>query len=255
MGNMLTSLLNSAQALGVYEQALTVTENNVVNANTPGYAKQTMTFEAQPFDLTVGLAGGVMAGPVQSSRDALAEQAVRNQQTAVNYHQQKVTDLTPVESPTSLPSAPPASRPTSASFLRKLSALSVNPNDTVARQTLLNDAATVAQDFNYAANGVQTQASTIDQQASGTVASINQLAGTIARINGDDRVDATGTVNAGVDAQLNSTLEQLSQLVNFTSLQQPDGSVPCTWGARRRWWWGTRPLTFRAIPPIPKPPF
>ncbi len=29
----------------------------------------------------------------------------------------------------------------------------------------------------------------------------------------------------GVDAQLNSSLEQLSQLVNFTTLQQPDGTV------------------------------
>lgn len=224
MGNLMASLLNSAGALSVYEQALTVTENNVVNANTPGYAKQTMTFEAQPFDLTVGLAGGVMAGPVQSSRDALAEQAVRNQQTAVNYYQQEVTDLTPVESyfPTSGTSG---IAPDISQFFADASALSVNPNDTVARQTLLNDAATVAQDFNYAANGVQTQSSTINQQASSTVASINQLAGTIASINGDDRVDATGTVNAGVDAQLNSTLEQLSQLVNFTSLQQPDGSV------------------------------
>ncbi|HTA67531.1 MAG TPA: flagellar basal body rod C-terminal domain-containing protein, partial [Bryobacteraceae bacterium] len=32
-------------------------------------------------------------------------------------------------------------------------------------------------------------------------------------------------VNAGVDAQLNSTLEQLSQLVNFKALQQPDGTI------------------------------
>jgi len=72
MGNMLTALLNTANALQAVEQALTVTENNVVNASTPGYAKQTATFEALPFDPTVGLPGGVAAGPVQSSRDAYA---------------------------------------------------------------------------------------------------------------------------------------------------------------------------------------
>jgi flagellar hook-associated protein 1 len=224
MGNLMASLLNSANAMSVYEQALTVTENNVVNANTPGYAKQTMTFEAQPFDLTVGLAGGVQAGPVQSSRDAFAEQSVRNQQTTVNFYQQKVADLTPVESyfPTSSTSG---IAPDMSQFFDDFSALSVNPNDTVARQTVLNDASTVAQDFNYAANGVLNQQANINQQAGSTVASINQLAGTIASINADNRVDPSGTIDAGVDAQLNSTLEQLSQLVNFTALQQPDGTV------------------------------
>jgi flagellar hook-associated protein 1 FlgK len=224
MGDLMASLLNSASALSVYEQALTVTENNVVNANTPGYAKQSATFEAEPFDLTVGLAGGVLAGPVQSSRDAFAEQAVRSQQTSVNFYQQKIADLTPVENyfPTSSTSGIP---PDMTQFFNDFSALSVNPNDTVARQTVLNDASTVAQDFNFAANGVLNQSASMEQQTSSTITSINQLAGTIASLNTDDRVDPSGAVNAGVDAQLNSTLEQLSQLVNFTALQQPDGTV------------------------------
>ena len=51
------------------------------------------------------------------------------------------------------------------------------------------------------------------------------MAGIIAEINTKSRVNPNGTVDAGVDAQLNSALEQLSQLVNFTALQQPDGSV------------------------------
>jgi len=224
MGNLMASLLNSANAMSVFEQALTVTENNVVNANTPGYAKQTMTFEAQPFDITVGLAGGVKTGPVQTSRDAFAEQSVRNQQTSVNFYQQKISDLTPVESyfPTSSTSG---IAPDMSQFFNDFSSLSVNPNDTVARQTVLGDAKTVAQDFNYAANGILNQQTALDQQTTSTVASINQLANTIASINADNRVDPTGTINAGVDAQLNSTLEQLSQLVNFTALQQPDGTV------------------------------
>lgn len=224
MGNLMASLLNSANALGVYEQALTVTENNVVNANTPGYAKQTATFVAQPFDLTVGLAGGVQAGPVQSSRDAFAEQAVRSQQTSVNFFQQKVADLTPVES--YFPTSSSAGIGTDMSkFFDDFSALSVNPNDTVARQQVLTDAGAVAQDFNTAANGVLNQQTSLRQETSSTVTSINQLASTIASINTDNRADPSGSVDAGVDAQLNSTLEQLSGLVNFTALQQPDGKV------------------------------
>jgi flagellar hook-associated protein 1 FlgK len=224
MGNLLTSLLNSSQALDVYQQALTVTQNNVVNANTPGYAKQAASFEALPFDVTVGLPGGVKAGPVQSSRDAYAEQSVREQQTASNYYQQKVADLTPLQSYFDL-SSTSGLAPDLSNLFNSFSALSVNPNDTVSRQTVINDATTVAQDFNNAANGVLSQGADLDQQTRGVITNINQLASTIAGINAQNRVDPSGGIDAGVDAQLNSALEQLSQLVNFTALQQPDGTV------------------------------
>jgi len=128
---MMTSLLNTAQALQVYEQALNVTENNVVNANTPGYAKQSMTFEALPFDISVGLPGGVQAGQAQSSRDAYAEQSVRNEQTNSNFYQQKAADLTPLESTFGVSSTGGIAPDMSALF-SSFSALSVNPNATEA---------------------------------------------------------------------------------------------------------------------------
>src|SRR5581483_10536268 len=93
----MASLLNTAGALKSYEGALTVTQNNVTNANTPGYAKQIVFLEAQPFDLTIGLPGGVALGPTETSRNGFAEQAVRDQQTALGYYQQKAADLTPLQ--------------------------------------------------------------------------------------------------------------------------------------------------------------
>jgi flagellar hook-associated protein 1 FlgK len=224
MGSLMTALLNTANSMKAVEQALTVTENNVVNASTPGYAKQTATFVAQPFDLTVGLPGGVAAGAVQSSRDAFAEQAVRSQQTDVNYYQQKVSDLTSVESYFST-SSTSGIGPAMTSLFQSFSTLSVNPNDSVARQNVINQAQTVAQNFQTTASGLESQGTNIDQETGSTIATINQLAGQVATINGENRVDPSGGVDAGVDAQLNSTLEQLSQVVNFTALQQPDGTV------------------------------
>jgi flagellar hook-associated protein 1 FlgK len=224
MGNLMTALLNTANSMRAVEQALTVTENNVVNASTPGYARQTATFEALPFDLTVGLPGGVAPGLVQSSRDAFAEQAVRNQQTDLGFYQQKVSDLTTAESFFST-SSTSGIGPAMTSFFQSFSQLSVNPNDTVSRQAVLNQAQVLAQNFQTTAAGLENQGSGIDNEARSTIASINQLAGQVATINQQNRVDPSGGVNAGVDAQLNSTLEQLSQLVNYTALQQPDGTV------------------------------
>jgi len=224
MGNLTTSFINAAGALNVYASALGVTENNVTNANTPGYAKQAVSLEARPFDLVTGLPGGVALGPTQSSRSQFAEQSVRDQQTASAYDQQKISDLSTTQNFFSVSNASGIAPAISALF-QSFSQLSVTPNDTVSRQAVLNDAASVAQNFNDTATGVLNQSNDLHQETSSTITSINQLAGTIAQINSQNRIDPSGGVDAGVDAQLNSSLEQLSQLVNFSTLQQTDGTV------------------------------
>ncbi len=222
--NLTTSLINAANALQVYGSALNVTENNVTNANTPGYARQSATLVAQPFDLATGAPGGVLLGPTGSSRDQFAEQSVRAQQTALGYDQQQVSDLSTAQNYFSL-STTSGIAPAISALFQSFSQLSVTPNDTVARQTVLNDATTVAQNFNDTVNGLLSQTNDLHQATASTIATINQLAGTIAQINSQDALDPSGGVDAGVDAQLNSTLEQLSQYVNFTALQQPNGPL------------------------------
>jgi flagellar hook-associated protein 1 len=224
MGSLSTALINSANALQVYSDALDVVQNNVTNANTPGYASQSPTLVAQPFDLATGAPGGVELGPTQSSRSQYADQSVRTEQTAYSYDQQQVSDLSTAQNYFSL-SATAGIAPDMSALFNSFSALSVTPNDTVARQAVLNDAATVAQDFNDAANGLLSQANTLQQTTSGTITAINQLGSTIAQINSQHNLDSSGGVDAGVDAQLTSTLDQLSQYVNFTVLPQPDGQV------------------------------
>ena len=205
--------------------------NNVTNANTPGYVEQTQTFEAQPLDLSQGLVGGVLPGPMQSSRDQYAEQAVQQQQTALGLYQQKVADLAPLQSFFSLSSTSGVA-PAMDALFSSFSQLSVNPNGTVQRQAVLNAAATVAQQFNAAASGLSSQGANLNQQARSIIGSINQLASTIAEVNSQDRVDPSGSVNAGVDAQLYSSLESLSQYVNFTTLPQPDGTISVLLGGQ-----------------------
>ncbi len=224
MGNLLASLLNTSNALRVYSQALTVTQNNVVNASTPGYAKQTQGLEAMPFDIAVGLPGGVTAGPVLSARDGFAEKSVREQQTALGLYQQKANDLTPLETYFDL-SGTSGIGPDMSGLFQQFSQLSVTPNDAVARQGVIDQANTVAQSFRNTATGLASQGSSLDQASRSTIDSINRLARVIAEVNAHNRVDPSGSVDAGVDAQLNSALEEMSQLVNFTALQQPDGTV------------------------------
>jgi flagellar hook-associated protein 1 FlgK len=218
MGNLTATLISAANALQVYEGALDITENNVSNANTPGYANQVPTLVAQPFNVLTGSAGGVALGITQSTRDQYIEQSVRTQQTASSYDQQQVSDLSTAQNYFSL-SATSGIAPSVSALFGAFSQLSVTPNDEVARQTVLNDAATVAQNFNDAATGLLSQVSGLQQETSSTIQAINQLGTTIAQINADNPVDLNAGEDAGVDAQLNAALDQLSQYANFSVLQ------------------------------------
>jgi flagellar hook-associated protein 1 len=224
MVSLFSTLLNTANALQVFTKALAVTQNNVTNSSTPGYVKQTLSMEAVPFDLTVGLPGGVAAGPLVSSRDGFAEQAVRDQQTALGLYQQKSADLTQFGTSFDL-SSTSGIAPSISALFQSFSQLSVTPNDTVSRQAVIDQATTVAQNFQHTASGLLVQGNSLNAESGSTVDEINRLAGVIAEVNAHNRVDPRGSIDPGVDAQLNSSLEELSQLVNFTALQQPDGTV------------------------------
>ena len=70
MSSLFAALSSSAGALSAYQTVLDAVQNNVTNASTPGYARQSVSLEARPFQPSLGLPGGVSAGDLQSARDA-----------------------------------------------------------------------------------------------------------------------------------------------------------------------------------------
>ena len=151
MSNLLATLGSSAGALQAYDEVLQVTQNNVANASTPGYAKQRMTLRAMPFDLSVGATGGVHSGEVQSARDQYAEQSVRRQNTLLGNAQQNVTSLTSLQSlfdvsgKSGIPNA-------LNNLFQSFSAWAQSPTDTVARQTVMERAAGLAKTWDHQRN-------------------------------------------------------------------------------------------------------
>ena len=222
MANVLSSLISAAGALDAFTQALDVTQNNVANAQTPGYAKQTQLLTAMPFDPSNGSTGGVRAAVVVSSRDQYAEQAVRQQNVLLGQAQQNVTSFTSLQSLFDISGnsgIPLALNNLFTSF----SAWGQTPTSTDARQNVIDGATDLANAFQQTATGMAQAAQNNSSQIHQTVVQINQLAGQLAGYNSQAMSDATP--DAGLDAQINSTLEQLSQYVNFTASQQSDGSV------------------------------
>jgi len=224
MGNLLTSLLNSSNALGVYNKVFDTIQNNITNANTPGYVEQDQSLVSLPFDPATGLAGGIGAGPLVSSRSEYLEQQVRNQQELLGSAQQKAGDLNQVQSLFD-PTATNGVAGNLNSFFNSFSQLSVNPNDPVERQAVITAAGQVAESFNATANGLAQASSNADQETTAAVATINQIAGQVAALNQQYLTTPLASQNAGLDAQLHAALENLSQVANFTALQMPDGTT------------------------------
>ncbi|HEV2201621.1 MAG TPA: flagellar hook-associated protein FlgK [Bryobacteraceae bacterium] len=222
MGSLLTSLLNSAGALRVYDRAFNVIENNVTNANTPGYVSQDQSLVAMTFNPAAGLGGGVMAGDLISARSAYLDQAVRSQTELLGGAQQQASDLAQIQPffDTTGASGVPGAL---TAFFNSVSQLSVNPNDEVSRQGVIDASQTLAQRFNQNAGGIQKTAANVGIEIRNAVSSINDLAAQIAGIDEQFRASPDASHNAGLDAQLNAALEQLSQFVHYTALKSPDG--------------------------------
>jgi flagellar hook-associated protein 1 FlgK len=222
MSNLLSSLLNSSSALSAYEQVLVVTQNNVANASTPGYAKQTLSLEAMPLDLALGASGGVRTGTIQSSRDEYAEQAVRRQTVGLGQAQQNVNSLTAIQSQFDVTGTAGISSALNNLF-QSFSAWGQSPTDPTARQNVIDQATAVASSFQQAAAGLASVAQDTEGQLQQTVTQVNQLVGQLQGYN--NQIQQGDRNDPGIDAQVNSTLEQLSQYADVTVTHQSDGSV------------------------------
>jgi flagellar hook-associated protein 1 FlgK len=224
MPGLFNTLTTAADALGVFSQALNTVGNNVENSGTPGYARQDFTAVAQPFDLRMGLQGGVAAGEVQNSRDEYAEQAVWADQQAFGEADQSVTELTgiqPLFDVTGASGIPAALDGLFQSF----SALSVSPNDAVARNNVLSSATELTQQFNSAVTGLGNASLSLNQKIASAAATINGLTQQIAQLNTQIDSDPQNASDPSVDASLHNALESLAEYANVTVLRQPGGSV------------------------------
>src|SRR5579872_5210422 len=183
MSSLGSALMNAANSMQAFTQSLSVIENNITNANTPGYAEQDQLLVAQPFDPQYGATGGVIAGSLISSRSEYLEQAVRNQSESLGYAQQQSADLGQIQPLFDLTSTTGIASALN-SFFNSFSQLSISPNDTVSRQAVLQQATSLANGINASASTLNQAMGDVASQTTDVVASINQIASQIAGING-----------------------------------------------------------------------
>jgi flagellar hook-associated protein 1 FlgK len=228
MGGLFSSLNSSVEALRSIESALAVSQNNVSNANTPGYARQVAQLDSQPFNLSAGLAGGVQFGGTQSTQNEYLNQAVRTQLAAQGYF---TGESNPLASIQSLFDVSGQTGLTGAlnNLFQSFSAWSATPNTTSA-QAVLSQAQAVAQSFQSAAASLSQVTNSVNQQISSNVSQINTLTAAIQQAN--IAIQNNNAPDAGLDANLHASLESLSQIADVTVSFAPNGTATVLLGGQ-----------------------
>jgi flagellar hook-associated protein 1 len=215
MGSIFSALNSVSDALQAFQQSIDVTQNNVTNANSPGYAKQVPTLESLNFQAAGGYAGGV-AELTQDTRNQYAEVAVQQQVSLLGQFQQLQTSLAPLQTvfDVSANSAIPSAL---NQLFQSFSQWSTQPSSAAYQSAVITAAQQVASAFQQSAAQLATIRTSLDNNIQANVAQINQDAATIQTYNKTIAQDVTP--DAGLSAQLYAAVEDLSSVapVQMTS--------------------------------------
>lgn len=217
-----------SSALLAYRKALDNTGHNIANVNTEGYSRQRVTLQAQ---------GGVAAGNgfAGNGVSAITTQRIHDQfiQTrllgdasglgrldTLSAHSNRLDALLS-DSDTGL--AQPLQQ-----FFTALSALTANPSDIAARQTVLAQAQSLTSRFQDLHGRISAQGSEIEQRLTQVTGEINQYASTIAQLNQRIALEqgkAGGQPPNDLLDQRDQAVQALAERVGITTRTEIDGSI------------------------------
>jgi flagellar hook-associated protein 1 FlgK len=224
MGNLMVSLLNAGNTLEIFEQGMSVVQNNVANMNTPGYARQRLLLQADRFQPELGLPGGVSSPGISDSRSAYAERNIRRQIEQQSRNDARVRHLALIEPLFDISANSGISGAVDRLF-QSFSALTAAPNDTAARQVALDRAADLARTFNRAGASLSAATREVETEIQTSVDQLNSIGEDLRLLNSEFRQDFRARSDAGLNSRLNTLLEKLATLADASVLRQDDGSV------------------------------
>lgn len=228
MSGLFASLSAAAHSLDAQRYGLDVTGQNIANLNTEGYVRRRIELaERQPID---GV-GGVEVLGVRATRDAFIDRRLRSELPAESRDSAMASALSVVE--TSLGSTGRSIDGALNSLFTAFSALSVDPQSSVARDGVLLQASRLATAFNEMSARLESSRQQADSDIRGSVDQINQLASTIADLNAQIGGAPTGADVEPLRDRLDVALQGLSKLTTISVISQPRGTVDVAIGSGR----------------------
>jgi flagellar hook-associated protein 1 len=229
MASLSSALSIASQALNADTGALQITDNNIANANTPGYTRKLPNFEeVAPTDTGAANAGnGVVLEGYQSVRDELLQSQIESETQSQSSANAQLTTLNQIQTTFTTSSQDIGTE--ISGFFSSLSALSTNPTDSSAREAALSAAQNLTTAFHTASNALTSAQAGLNTQVSQDVSQINSLSAQIAALNPEiANLEASGQDTGAVQDQQDQLVLQLSGLTNVAVTQSSVGITVST---------------------------
>ncbi|HLV21707.1 MAG TPA: flagellar hook-associated protein FlgK [Polyangiaceae bacterium] len=219
----LTNLLYTARdALAAQSYGLSVTGNNIANANTPQYVRREAVLQTRSL---AGASGGVEVQGIRRATDIVAERRLLEASGLHSSAYEHDRQLSQVEAlfndaaGTGLGSALDA-------LMSSFSGLASNPGDATARSTVLERAQAFAGQVNAVGDALATQRSELLEQARQTVDAINARATEVAKLSRQiSMAQANNSDASDLVDQRNLVLLDMSELVDLRTFYNGSGEL------------------------------
>lgn len=224
----LFSILHAGStAMSASNSALQTTSNNVANAETPGYARQSTTFTAAGTLRRGGLllGQGVKASAVTAAYDRFSQSQVFGRLGTSGYGTAQSTDFQAIES-VFAEGAEGGLGQSLSEFLDTFSTLEASPSDPWVRLEVLAKAGEVTSYVNRHAADLAGRQAAADDSVVPMVNQANSLAAQVGALNADiQRIEAGGGQAHDLRAQRTALLETLAGLGPTNVQDEANGSV------------------------------
>ena len=219
----------SISALQAFQTAIAVTSNNIANANTPGYARETidLTATAPQTNGSAPIGDGVQVSAINRAFSQLSENQLNSSQSTLgqlNSLQSYTNQIDNIVGTTAggLSTA-------LQNYYNAWSTLSNNPTSTAARQALLSAAQSVSSAFQTSNSQLQGLNASINASVTQDVTQITSIGTSIAALN---KQIVVATAQGGASQPPNDLIDQrdqlvsnLSQLVGVTTTTDKSGAL------------------------------
>ncbi len=232
----------AARALSAYQQATSVAGNNLANVNNPAYARQKLNIQSSTSLTTnIGQEGtGVDAIAITQIRNSYLDGQIASeggiasslsvQQQALQQAEAQLSEQITNGSDSTATSANGLNAKLSTLFAN-LQKLTNNPSDTTLRQTVIQSAQNLTNQFNQISKGLTSIRTGLNASISNDVDAANKDLSAIADLNKQITLASIGggSANDLLD-QRQLKLEDLSKYTSYTATTQTNGAIDISIG-------------------------
>jgi len=232
MGTLDSALSIIVGSLDADQGALSVTTNNLANANTPGYDRQIVEFsESDPIQQgNLSFGSGVTLEQAQTVRSNVLQLQLNQETQTSGQLDSFVSGMTQVESLFNETSGTGLQTPLSA-FFSSLQQLSTNPSDSSLRVGVISAAQNLATAFNQSSSALTTQQSDLNQSVEQSVSQVNTLTSQVAQLDNQiSGITQSGEDPSALIEQRDVALQNLSNTIGINVIAGENNNITVTTG-------------------------